>query len=78
MIAYDAGMTKTTETHTTGCSGRRYAINPDDAAEGYDIRHTAPCPAHPDADYLADYLAKYRAAQRRWDAFYSNPSNGYC
>lgn len=26
----------------------------------------------------ADYIARYSAAQKRWDAFYANPSNGYC
>lgn len=35
---------------TSPCTGHRYPINPDDATDGYDIRHTGPCPTHLDAD----------------------------
>lgn len=31
-----------------------------------------------DHQRAADYQRSVEAAQRRWDAFYRNPSNGYC
>lgn len=31
------------------CTGERYAVNPDDVSEGFDVVHVEPCAAHPDA-----------------------------
>lgn len=33
-----------------GCTGHRYAVNPDAPDEGTDIRHDGPCPTHDEAD----------------------------